>query len=527
MKRLFLVGALVTNLFVITTSADETFRFPTIGTKADGRATLLAIDSYSLPLKKDLCFYMSKPKVRPEAVLKPQLDDPNAPDHVATHFYGTVIHDNGIFRMWYYPMSWRVAKSTWREGPPCYAESDDGLHWKRPNLGQVSFNGSTNNNILKLPESDLIAGAFVIRDDADPDAARRYKMAYEYLVPEKENVLTASTATSPDGLHWTAGPDAPIDAHIEPCALYKHNDLYFINAHYTPNYFSEGGHSSGREGFVWLSTDFKTWLRENGESFALPVPADPIKRSILMPDPQVHLGTAPVSMGNVLVGLYGRWHHHEKPNDWFGFGETAGDLGIVVSHDGQHFREPVKSHVFMSREESMPDVPEGIKYQNCLCQGNGILNVGDQTLIYHGRWANTEKTSDYYAEIGLATLPRDRWGAVGLVPNAAKGTVWSAPVALPESPCELTLNGDGLRGIHVEIADERFALLPGFSEDDSGEVKDDDGLDASVEWSGDGLKKLAGKTVRFRIHLERGDYAEPRLYACYLTVKSSDRAASK
>src|SRR5687768_5934043 len=61
------------------------FHFPTIGSSAEGEATLLAIDNYSLPLQSNLCYYLSKPKVRKEAVLQPRRDDPTAPDSVASH----------------------------------------------------------------------------------------------------------------------------------------------------------------------------------------------------------------------------------------------------------------------------------------------------------------------------------------------------------------------------------------------------------------------------------------------------------
>ena len=98
-----------------------------------------------------------------------------------------------------------------------------------------------------------------------------------------------------------------------------------------------------------------------------------------------------------------------NPGDWFGQATTSGDWGLVVSHDGQHFHETVKGHVFLHRTDSKPKMPAGMRYETVLCQANGILNVGDETRIYHGRWANTEQTKDYYADIGLATLPRDRW----------------------------------------------------------------------------------------------------------------------
>ena len=63
---------------------------------------LLAIDDVSLPLRKNTCLYLSKPTVRQEPVLLPRPTDSDAPDNLAAHFYGTVLYDEGKFRMWYY-----------------------------------------------------------------------------------------------------------------------------------------------------------------------------------------------------------------------------------------------------------------------------------------------------------------------------------------------------------------------------------------------------------------------------------------
>ena len=56
---------------------------------------LLAIDDHWLPFRHCLCYYFSKPRVRPAPVLLPRRDDPNAPDRLAAFFYGTVLHDQG------------------------------------------------------------------------------------------------------------------------------------------------------------------------------------------------------------------------------------------------------------------------------------------------------------------------------------------------------------------------------------------------------------------------------------------------
>ena len=66
--------------------------------RVHGDMLLLAIDDVSLPFRKNLGLYLSKPAVRPEAVLKPSPFGSGAPDDLAAHFYGTVLHDGGKFR---------------------------------------------------------------------------------------------------------------------------------------------------------------------------------------------------------------------------------------------------------------------------------------------------------------------------------------------------------------------------------------------------------------------------------------------
>ncbi|BBO33623.1 hypothetical protein PLANPX_3235 [Lacipirellula parvula] len=504
----------------------EAIKFPTIGSQAIGRATLLAIDDYSLPLRKNLCYYMTKPTVREEPLLTPRRGDTSAPDHVACHFYGTVLQEEGKFRMWYYAVGWIKEPTDFQEGPICYAESDDGIHWTRPNLGQVEINGSRNNNAIDLPRQKT-QGTFIVRDDDDPDPQRRYKMVYENR-PKHDKYMSVRMATSPDGIKWTAGTDYPIDDGLEPCAFYKHDGFYFINAQFAPNGFSEGGHKAGRQGFVWLSTNFKDWLQESGESFTLPEPKDPMERGLDKPGDQVHLGCAPVSMGNVLVGFYAIWHAHPNPGDWFGDGTTSGDWGLVVSNDGQHFREAVKGHVYLHGSESGVKHPDGVDHQMILAQGNGIINVGDETRIYHGRWANTKEWKDYYGEIALATLPRDRWGALGLIPGAQAGTVWTAPFIVPANGCRVTINGEQVDDMQVEVADERFAFNPALSGANAGTSNKTDGLDCPVAWASGDLKSLAGKTIRLRVHLNRKEATdEPRLFAVYIESSTEPLAQAK
>ncbi len=505
-----------------TPKSDAGFHLPATGIHVDGQAVLLAIDDVSLPLKQNLSYYLSKPKVRQKPVLAPSRDDPRAPDHLAAHFYGSVLLDEGRFRMWYYPVSFGKDYSELTQGPVCYAESSDGIHWTKPNLGQIEFKGSKDHNGIKLPEK-VIEGVHVIKDEEDPDPSRRYKMVYN---PHNGRTFTIQTATSPDGIDWTVPPEYPKDQFLEQAGFFKHNGMYLVHGQGLE--VGEGGGGRGRQGYAWVSMDFDNWLTATAEAFALPEPAEASERSTTHPYDQVHLGVAGTSLGNVVVGLYGLWHNYpgdrsrDVPESWFGHEKTSCDLGLVVSNDGIHFREPVKGHVYISRVDSPVTAVDGKTYPTILIQSSAAVNVGDETRIYHGRWRNAVYGKDYWGEVALATLPRDRWGALGLYPNKPEGEVWSTTVRLPLEGCQVALNADAARSMRVEIADERFRPLPEFSGPNSGTATDGGGLESLVNWPGGDLSSLGGREVRLRVHLKRKDGSEPRLFAVYLREKNRE-----
>ena len=482
---------------------------------------LLSVDDHSLPFRRNLAYYLTKPDVRREPVLTPSAEDPNAPDHMVAHFYGTVLHDEGAYRMWYYAMN-EVLPRPLETSMVCYAESSDGIHWTKPSLGQKEVRGSRDNNALDLPGQQTY-GASVIKDEDDPDPQRRYKMVYDPAqhsgaVADRygQAMSTLRTATSPDGIHWKVGSGWPLDVFAEQSGFYKYDGMYYVHGQGLFVGGGEGGSEHGRQGYVWVSTDFEEWVPGWAEAFTLPEPADPAQRGHMFAYDQVHLGVGAANFGNVQVGLFGLWHQGEGEMPLFNLKGTSCDFGLVISNDGIHFREPVAGHVYISRHDSPVTPIEGREFPTLLCQCNGILNVGDETRIYHGRWRNAPPGGGYYAEVALATLPRDRWGALGLFPNEADGWVWSAPLTLPTEGFNIALNADYPELMRVELTDERFGLLPGYSGPDSGVPQAGEGLESDVSWPAGDPSALSGKSVRIRIHMNRQESLDPRLYAVYL-----------
>jgi hypothetical protein len=90
-----------------------------------------------------------------------------------------------------------------------YAESDDGIKWRKPALGILSFNGSKENNLVSPYQS----GGSVFYDEHGLEA-ERFKTLHFGKLPE-EPAASGGTSdakyglyglSSPDGHHWTKHP---------------------------------------------------------------------------------------------------------------------------------------------------------------------------------------------------------------------------------------------------------------------------------------------------------------------------------
>ena len=103
-------------------------------------------------------------------------------------FGGTVFYDeeDRIFKMWYRVDEPLVRGSDDRgHDPPgsyraCYAISNDGATWEKPELGLYEFEGSTRNNIIP-PSTDgmkYVRRPNLIKDYDEPDPNRRYKPTF-------------------------------------------------------------------------------------------------------------------------------------------------------------------------------------------------------------------------------------------------------------------------------------------------------------------------------------------------------------
>lgn len=456
-----------------------------------------------------------------------------APDHGHAILYGTVIHSGGKFRMWYLGMFETKIKSGQAPGwwrPMCYAESTDGVNWTKPELGLVEFNGNKKNNIC-LIESKVPALAKVndflsiLHDPKDPDPNRRYKCVYiahppfdevrggrSGIGPDERRWGAFISATSADGLSWKVVGDRPMNAggeRFEVSGLYYHDGFYYAPGQLlSPWAWRADGSKTGRVMLMYRSSDFNHWSRAKATAFARPgqLTAQPIKGQ------QTHMGAGLWDRGNAIVGLHGMWQDApEKPKDnkYWNEGVTI-DLGLIVSNDGIHFREPVPGHKVIAR---------GTKEEwdnTALLQGHAFANVDDKTMMWYSHWDTGGKLRNM--EIGLATFRRDGFGYLSRkIENSRAGFVTTSFKV--QGNMQIFLNAEGVSStapLTVELLDARAQPLAGFSGPDAAQITQV-GTRQPVLWTSQASCLPKNKKLSIRVSYPKTNGA--KVYAVYVGSK--------
>ena len=431
------------------------------------------------------------------------------PWEVYPHFNTTVsmIRDSdGKFRCWYldFCQSSFASGGTGALYEPrlCYAESTNGIDWDKPALGAIVIDGhSTNRVAWDGPHGDPIAFS-VIRDLADPDPQRRYKMAY---LPEKFNVnlpkrsttahahsLGLCIAYSADGINWVQEPSNPVSL------IWGSDVLSLVYADVLGRYVIYGrAHYAAETG----NPNTDQW-------FTRYYPAQPYgwipKRAIyrLESEDLIHWSLpqrvlAPGAYHNLDDQFYsiayfrlGRYHCGLMPV--FHTVENTKDTELVYSHDGIGWHHYARGPWVVPRE---PGAWDEFQVDTVIPP----VRVGDQHFIFYGGadfhhdWAAVGKVqgldtteadlpvSERHEALGLAVLRAD--GFVSLDSGLREGIICTKPFFSTGE--KLIINARcGAKGyVEVEVADPLEEPWTGFTRDDCDRFTGD-AVDHVVTWQG-------------------------------------------
>lgn len=168
-----------------------------------------------------------------------------------TSGYYSLFQDDGLYRMVY--RGWQHDRQMKAVHPEvtCYAESGDGIQWKKPKLNLFEWKGSKQNNIVWLKPGTHNFTAFRDTNPAAPASAR-----YKALGGGRGGLLPFE---SPDCIHWKLTQDAPVitnGAFDSQNLAFWDEDRHEYRAYW--RYFGDGVRAIRTA----TSQDFITWENE-------------------------------------------------------------------------------------------------------------------------------------------------------------------------------------------------------------------------------------------------------------------------
>ena len=176
-----------------------------------GNRKQLFIDERFIERSEDVELTMNPPYMSEEPVL---VQDRPWEERIGG--YNTVIREGDRFRMWY--------DFTPPDGDPsgitrgvAYAESSDGIHWEKPEIGHVEICGSRANNVVipRLPDAprgETEGGTVMLDTNPDCPEEERYKFWTKVRdIPPEDRARGMKEPFwqmySSDGIYWNVYPD--------------------------------------------------------------------------------------------------------------------------------------------------------------------------------------------------------------------------------------------------------------------------------------------------------------------------------
>ena len=449
----------------------------------------LMLDDTLLDSMEGLSFALHRP--RPAEVVM-TFDEPwEGPDSD----YVTVFKDGNRFRMYYANCPYGTRDKRHYTG---YAESSDGIHWQRPSLGLIDFQGSTDNNLLMVGAPSHNFGPFV---DANPDATPQHR--YKAIGGPPMHAYG-----SPDGVHWEQISDQPVLAEDRP-EFKEHGVCFWGNE-------QEGGYAvydSPNIAF-WDTMQkqyvcyFRAWVHEDSpERYSIRhifrgtspdmihwSESEPIGLSepISVVDQFYTNATQPYFRASqVYLAFPMRYASRpalspEAPKD------SLSECVFMFSRDGRHFTRIMEAYI-------RPGLDKLNWYKHNIMAACGLLATSPEELsLYY-----TENYSARSDRLRRGVLRLD--GFMSLQAPYKGGECTTKPFRFYGNRLRLNVSTGVAGTVRVEVQDPAGRPMDGFGLEDCEKFYGDD-VRYDVRWRGSiDLSALTDKTVRLRFVMNDAD----------------------
>ncbi|MGD9635124.1 MAG: hypothetical protein AB7G28_01530 [Pirellulales bacterium] len=419
-----------------------------------------------------------------------ELQQPREREIVITHgepwegcasTYHTVFRDGDLFRMYYRGAHHdEVHNKPTHEEVFCYAESRDGIHWTKPNLGLVEFQGSTANNIILKGSASHNLAPFI---DENPNCRPAEK--YKAVGGVKGGLVTFKSA---DAVHWECLSEKPV---ITKGYFDSLNTAFWDTRRGEYLEFHREYRDSIRDIMTCTSNNFLDWSEPEWLEYT-DAPHQHLYTNAIIP-----YHRAP----QILIGLPMRYVPGRNPERHSQDGVS--DAGFMSSRDGKNFRRWNEAFV-----------RPGLQADRWVNRNNlparGIVETEPDV---HGapRELSFYATEGYYrgpaTRLRRYTLRLD--GFVSVSAPSDGGELITKPLVFAASggSTKLWINfaTSAVGWLKCELQDPSGRPIQGYSLDECDEIYGDS-VDRTVTWSaGDNVSSLAGQPVRLRFVMQDAD----------------------
>jgi hypothetical protein len=412
--------------------------------------------------------------------------------------YGTVILDGDRYRFYYRKTYEETGSDDSVNQVTCYAESDDGVTWHRPELGLYEVAGTRDNNVVW-------AGLGPTSHNFAPFVDQR-----PGVLPEQRYKALAGTQTtgllgfaSPDGIHWQSVQDAPLLPSIEGDYRYDSQNVAFWSAH-------EGCYvcyfRSWRDNVRTISRatsdDFRHWSPAQAMDFG-ETPLEHLYINQTHPyyrAPHIYVALAARFMpGRKVLSDEEGQQYNVGAHRGVGYWQDCSEAVLLTSRGGSRY-----DRTFMEAfVRPGPDRRNWVSRSNYPALGvvptrRGPDGVEAEMSLYVMRH-NQQPT----AHLERLTLRVD--GFCSVYAPYAGGEMVTKPFCFGGR--ELVLNyATGAAGhVRLELLNEDQLAIAGYTLEDADLLIGDE-VERVMSWQGQtDLSRLAGQAVRLRVQLKDAD----------------------
>jgi hypothetical protein len=398
--------------------------------------------------------------------------------------YCTVIRDGELYRLYYRGCPTADAGSKNGE-TTCYAESNDGIHWTKPNLGIYEIGGTRDNNVV-------LAGANQASHNFTPfldtRSGCRSDERFKAIGGTRKTGLAAYVST--DGLHWKQWQDKPVLTN----GMFDSQNVAFWSA--TENCYVCYFRTWTGEGFSGMRTvsrstspDFLNWSAPVRMRFG-DTPMEELYTNATQPyfrAPHVYVAIPARFMPNRQVVSDDEATRLNVSPKYY---KDCSDSVLMTSRGGDNY-----DRTFMEGF-----IRPGIGLNNWVSRTNytalGVVQTGPAEMSIYVNQDYAQPT----AHLRRYTLRLD--GFASARASYAGGELLTKPLTFTGSKLVVNFATSAAGGIRVEIQDQDGKPVVGHELESCREQIGNE-IERTVSWNtGHDLADLAGKPVRLRLAMK-------------------------